>query len=82
MLLFLERIGGCKWIVNKEFNILKGVRQGDPLSHFIFIIAMEGLNEAMKLAVEKDIFKGIQVPGDGPIISHLFYSNDALFLGE
>ena len=68
--------------LTKEFNISKGVRQGDPLSPFLFIIAMEGLNAAMKTAVDKGIFKGIQVPGAGPLISHIFYADDALFVRE
>nr|KAJ0184488.1 hypothetical protein LSAT_V11C900478770 [Lactuca sativa] len=66
----------------RELNITKGVKQGDPLSPFLFIIAMEGLNAVMKTTVEKGIFTGIKVPGEGPIISHLFYADDALFVGE
>lgn len=66
----------------KEFDISKGVRQGDPLSPFLFIIAMEGLNVALKAAIEKGIFKGIKIPENGPLISHLFYADDALFIGE
>nr|KAJ0196777.1 hypothetical protein LSAT_V11C700381330 [Lactuca sativa] len=66
----------------KEFPITKGVRQGDPLSPYLFIIAMEGLNVALKTARDKEIFKGIKVPGSGPTISHLFYADDALFIGE
>ncbi|KAL7593944.1 hypothetical protein Lser_V15G32699 [Lactuca serriola] len=65
-----------------EFDITKGVRQRDPLWPFLFIIAMEGLNIAMKSAKEKGIYTGVQLPRNGPLISHLFYADDALFVGE
>lgn len=66
----------------KEFPITKGVRQGDPLSPFLVIIAMEGLNVDMKSTCQNDIFHGVKISNGGPSISHLFYADDALFLGN
>nr|KAJ0222802.1 hypothetical protein LSAT_V11C200073610 [Lactuca sativa] len=43
---------------------------------------MEGLSVALKTACNKGLFKGVLIPGNGPIISHLLYADDALFLGE
>ncbi|KAL4565722.1 hypothetical protein LXL04_029825 [Taraxacum kok-saghyz] len=64
-----------------EFKISKGVRQGDPLSPFLFIIAMEDLNVAMETARDKGLFEGVHIP-NGPTLTHLFYADDALFVGE
>lgn len=65
-----------------EFPITKGIRQGDPLSPFLFIIAMEGLNVALKTACNKGLFRGVQLPNLGPSISNLFYADDAIFMGD
>nr|KAJ0206388.1 hypothetical protein LSAT_V11C500253360 [Lactuca sativa] len=66
----------------EEFSISKWVRQGDPLSPFLFILVMEGLNIAVKSACDNLIIHGIKLPGDGPVISHLLYADDAIFVGE
>ena len=34
---------------------------------------------AMRSASQLSLFHGIQIPNNGPSISHLFYANDALF---
>ncbi|KAM0043628.1 putative RNA-directed DNA polymerase [Helianthus debilis subsp. tardiflorus] len=65
-----------------EFEIQKGVRQGDPLSPLLFILAMEALHIATDSAVNCNIFRGIATPGSGPTVSHLLYADDVLFVGE
>ena len=66
----------------KEFQMEKGVRQGDPLAPFLFVLAMEGLYVAMKEAQVKGIFKGIRIDNASNEISILQYADDALILRE
>ncbi|KAL4579070.1 hypothetical protein LXL04_015205 [Taraxacum kok-saghyz] len=65
-----------------EFEIQRGLRQGDPLSPFLFIIAMEGLHVAMEDAVHSSLFRGISVGINNVAVSHLFYADDAMFMGS
>ncbi|XP_071718424.1 uncharacterized protein [Rutidosis leptorrhynchoides] len=68
----------------EEFKIGRGLRQGDPLSPFLFIICMEGLHVAMLDAIDQNLFKCISVGNIGNVvnISHCFFADDALFIGE
>ncbi|KAK9077285.1 hypothetical protein SSX86_005622 [Deinandra increscens subsp. villosa] len=66
----------------QEFQIQRGVKQGDPLSPFLFIIAMEALHIASEKATLSGLFTGIQLPAEGPTLSHLLYADDVIFLGE
>ncbi|KAJ9544401.1 hypothetical protein OSB04_024108 [Centaurea solstitialis] len=65
-----------------QFGLEKGVRQGDPLSPYLFIIAMEGLVAALKEASDKNLLSGVVLPNQGPSISSLHYADDAIFLGK
>nr|GEU83518.1 cytochrome P450 [Tanacetum cinerariifolium] len=66
----------------KEFKLERRLRQGDPLSPILFILAMEALNVAFLEATNNNIFHGVQVGKDKTLISHLQYADDALILGE
>lgn len=45
------------------------MRQGDPLSPFLYIIVSEGLKVALDEATENGIFEGIAMSNSGPTIS-------------
>nr|GEY06840.1 putative RNA-directed DNA polymerase, eukaryota, reverse transcriptase zinc-binding domain protein [Tanacetum cinerariifolium] len=66
----------------EEFRLERGVRQGDSLLPFLFILATEGLNTIVTEAVEKGIFKGVVVGENKVSISHLQYADDTIFFGE
>ncbi|XP_071727850.1 uncharacterized protein [Rutidosis leptorrhynchoides] len=66
----------------KEFYLGRGVRQGDPLSPFLFIIAAEGLNWMAKSAVSNGRFFGVEIGKDKITLSHLQYADDTIFFGK
>ncbi|GKC08068.1 RNA-directed DNA polymerase, eukaryota [Tanacetum coccineum] len=64
-----------------KFQFHCGLKQGDPLAPFLFILIMESLHLSFARAIEAGIFKGIKVDSS-LMISHLFYADDAVFIGE
>nr|GFB12721.1 putative RNA-directed DNA polymerase, eukaryota, reverse transcriptase zinc-binding domain protein [Tanacetum cinerariifolium] len=53
----------------------------DPLAPYVFILVMKSLHLSFSRVVEEDLFKGIQLPRSISI-SHIFYEDDAMFIGE
>ncbi|KAJ9544963.1 hypothetical protein OSB04_024670 [Centaurea solstitialis] len=66
----------------KEFNLSKGVRQGDPLAPFLFILAAEGLAVLMKEAQRSKIFHGVRLPNVSEDVSLFQFADDAILVGE
>nr|GEV12801.1 RNA-directed DNA polymerase, eukaryota [Tanacetum cinerariifolium] len=58
-----------------------GLKQGDPLSPYIFILVMESLHISVCRAMNGRLLNGIRLHGSLSL-SHLFYADDALFIGE
>ncbi|GKB56655.1 putative RNA-directed DNA polymerase, eukaryota, reverse transcriptase zinc-binding domain protein [Tanacetum coccineum] len=66
----------------EEIPMYRGLRQGDPLSHLLFILAMEGLHLSIQKAMEDKRISGVFVGVKKLNISHLFYADDVVFLSE
>ncbi|GKB03062.1 RNA-directed DNA polymerase, eukaryota [Tanacetum coccineum] len=64
-----------------EFKFHKGLKQGDPLSPYLFILVMESLHLSFNNIINADLFKGIRFD-DSLTLSHLFYADDAVFIGK
>ena len=63
------------------FRSSRGLRQGDPLSPYLFMIGMEALSGLLKRAVESNFISGCKFVGRGGgelIISHLLYADDTV----
>ncbi|GJZ22665.1 reverse transcriptase domain, reverse transcriptase zinc-binding domain protein [Tanacetum coccineum] len=67
---------------SKEFPMKRGLRQGDPLSPFLFLIVAEALQVMVTDSCNKGILRGLSLYNDGANISLLQYSDDALFFDE
>ncbi|XP_042757566.1 secreted RxLR effector protein 78-like [Lactuca sativa] len=61
-----------------EFQIHRGLRQGDPLSPFLFILAMEGLHITLTRARAANAFRGVSISGTEN--SHLMYADDVMLI--
>lgn len=65
----------------EEFQFFRGLKQGDPLSPFLFILVMESLNISFQRVVNAGLFNGINISSTVNL-SHLFYADDAIFIGQ
>ncbi|CAA7058695.1 unnamed protein product [Microthlaspi erraticum] len=57
----------------------RGIRQGDPLSPFIFILCGEVLSGLCKKAQVRGTLPGLKVARGSPMINHLLFADDTMF---
>jgi hypothetical protein len=60
------------------FTLTKGLRQGDPLSPYFFILCVEGLSSLLQHAERNRMITGLLIVRGGLRLNHLFFVDDSL----
>ena len=58
----------------------RGLRQGDPLSPYLFLLCAEGFSALLSQAEREGNLKGVKVCQRAPSVSHLLFADDSLIL--
>jgi hypothetical protein len=68
-------------VPSRPFSPSRGIRQGDPLSPFLFIIMAKGLSRSIHAVVANNLLIGLPLHGISPPISHSQFVDDTLLMG-
>ena len=60
----------------------RSLRQGDPLSPFLFILGSEVFSRLMFHEASLGHIKGLKISRNNPAIHHLLFSDDLLIFGQ
>lgn len=65
-----------------SFKPTRGIRQGDPLSPYIYVICMERLTHLIENSIQIGAWKPKRASRNGPKLSNLAFADDLILFGE
>ncbi len=72
-------VNGCP---TEEFKPSRGLRQGDPLAPFLFLVVAKGLSGLVRQAMQSKLLTGLKIGKNELEVCILQYADDTLFLCE
>ncbi|KAK5846242.1 hypothetical protein PVK06_002519 [Gossypium arboreum] len=68
----------CNMVLSKIIILERGLRQGDPLSPYLFLFCMEAFSRMLLHAQRTNVIRGIRASQNDPHINHLLFVDDTL----
>uniref|UniRef100_A0A803QFT6 Reverse transcriptase domain-containing protein n=1 Tax=Cannabis sativa TaxID=3483 RepID=A0A803QFT6_CANSA len=68
--------------ISNEIFPSRGLRQGDSLSPYLFLLCSEGLAAALCIQEQLGSFNGISIARSAPAILHLLFADDTLLFAK
>ncbi|KAL0411830.1 UNVERIFIED_CONTAM: hypothetical protein Slati_3772700 [Sesamum latifolium] len=81
IMLCVTSVSFCFMLNGKPFENLqpaRSLRQGDPLSPYLFLFCAEGFSGLVRKEEEAGTIRGVRVCRNGPRVTHLLFANDTL----
>ncbi|KAL4285122.1 hypothetical protein GQ457_16G012140 [Hibiscus cannabinus] len=69
-------------VLSRPFQPQKGIRQGDPISPYLFNLTMERLSHLISHYVSSGQWKAFKLVRNGSPISHLFFVDDLILYAK
>lgn len=66
----------------EAFNPSRGLKQGNPISPFLFILAADGLGRLIKAKVNRKQLKGLILWGNDLPLTHQQFVDDVMLYGQ
>ncbi|KAL9672157.1 hypothetical protein QQ045_028405 [Rhodiola kirilowii] len=65
-------------MISDQFCPQRGIRQGDPLSPYLFVLCTEWLARSLERNQQTGSIQGIKISRSAPLISHLLFADDCI----